>query len=128
MIKRKGFTLIELMVVIFIVGILAQERGSLSMLQAMRLPNSRTQILVDLTPTDFPENPAALNSLDCLIFNDVDTNSLTPNQKTALQTWVQHGGRLVIGGGSNALRSAEGLPKELLPLNPTDIIKDQTIQ
>jgi hypothetical protein len=105
----------------YLIGIVARERGALSLLQGIRLPSNRTQILVDLTLDELPERISALNSLDCLVINDTDTSSLTPEQKSALLAWVQRGGRLVIGGGVGGMQTVAGLPHELLPVIPTAV-------
>ncbi|MFH1633446.1 MAG: hypothetical protein ABIG63_05470 [Chloroflexota bacterium] len=106
----------------YLIGIIARERGALALLQGIRLPSNRSQVLIDLTPGELPERSTGLNSLDCLILNDIDTSSLTPGQKSALTAWVQRGGRLVIGGGAGAMQTAAGLPGELLPLKPSGVV------
>jgi hypothetical protein len=108
----------------YFVGLVAPERGAMSLLSGASLPGKqRPKVLIDLSPTDLPERPEGLRSFDCLILNDVDTDSLTPDQGAALETWVRQGGRLVIGGGAGAMRTAAGLPKSLLPLEPHDLVE-----
>ncbi|GAB4530689.1 MAG: hypothetical protein Kow0063_09050 [Anaerolineae bacterium] len=101
------------------VGLLAPERGALSLLLGVPLPGQeRPKTLVDLSLADLPERPEGLRSFDTLILNDMDTSSLTPEQKSALEAWVQQGGRLVIGGGAGAQHTTAGLPQSILPLLP----------
>jgi hypothetical protein len=103
----------------YLVGLIAPQRGALSILSTIDLPGQkRPKELLDLTLADVPERAEGLRSLDVLILNDVDTSSLTPQQKRAITTWVRQGGRLIIGGGAGAQRTAAGLPGELLPLSP----------
>jgi hypothetical protein len=44
-----------------------------------------------------------------LILNDVDTTALSGEQRQALETWVAHGGHLIVGGGAGAARTVAGL-------------------
>jgi hypothetical protein len=104
--------------VTYLAGLVTPERGALSLLQGASLAANRPKEVIDLSLSELPERPEALRSFDCLILNDVDTSSLKPEQKAALVAWVSQGGRLVIGGGAGALRTAAGLPDSLLPLLP----------
>jgi hypothetical protein len=104
--------------VTYLVGLVAPERGAISLLQSASLPGNRSKEVIDLSLSDLPERLEGLRSFDCLILNDVDTSALKPEQKAALEAWVSQGGRLVIGGGAGALRATAGLPGSLLPLVP----------
>jgi hypothetical protein len=114
----------------FMVGLVAPERGVLSLIAGAtasdlaRSTRPRSLVLIDLPVTELPEQPQALGSFDCLILNNVDTSSLTPAQRAALESWVRQGGRLVIGGGAGARKTVSGLGdrdgrlESLLPLIP----------
>jgi hypothetical protein len=103
----------------YLVGLLAPERGAMSLISgASSLQLGRNVIPLDLALADIPERVEGLNSLDCLVFNDIDTSSLSPGQRAALESWVRRGGRLVIGGGAGALHTVTGLPEAILPLIP----------
>ncbi len=75
-----------------------------------------------------PDNPAALSSVNMIVFTDVDTNGLTLAQETALEGWVADGGHLVVTGGINWEAMAAGLER-FLPLTPDDdiIIDDLSV-
>lgn len=108
----------------YFVGLVAPERGALSLLVGVSLAGqNRPKEFVDLSPADLAERLEGLCSFDCLILNDVDTSALTPEQRAALEAWVRQGGRLVIGGGAGAMRTATGLPESLLPLAPRGLIE-----
>jgi hypothetical protein len=77
--------------------------------------------LIDLALADLPDRAEGLRSLNTLVINAVDTSSLTIAQQSALETWVQQGGRLVIGGGAEAMRAVAGLPERLVPLVPSGL-------
>ncbi len=111
----------------FLTGIIARERGALSLLQAVQLPNGRTHFLVDLSILELPEHSAALNSFDCLILNDTDTSRLTTAQAEALLHWVQRGGRLVVGGGVGTQQTLAGLPEPLVPLTLLGVSDLETV-
>lgn len=101
----------------YLVGIVAPERGALTLVSNAELAGvERNVAVVDLTIEYLPDRAEGLNSLDCLVLNDVDTSSLTPEQRTALEAWVRDGGRLVLGGGAGASRVVSGIPAGLLPL------------
>ncbi len=103
----------------YLAGLISPERGALSLLLGITLPGQNRPLeLVDLDLADLPERADALRSFDLLVLNDVDTQSLTPQQRAALEAWVREGGRLVIGGGAGAARVAAGLPAALLPVTP----------
>ena len=108
----------------YLVGLVAPERGALSFIAGVPLPGQeRPKTLIDLSPADLPERAEGLRSFDVLILNDVDTSSLTPGQKAALEAWVRQGGRLVIGGGVGAMSTASGMPDSLLPFVPRGVVE-----
>jgi hypothetical protein len=108
----------------YLVGMAAPERGALALVSNAELEGvQRKVVLIDLTTEHLPGRAEALQSLDCLILNDVDTSSLTPEQRAALEAWVRQGGRLVLGGGAGATRVASGIPADLLPLRPERLVE-----
>jgi hypothetical protein len=108
----------------YLIGIIAPERGALSMLIGAKLPGMpRKVLLVESFLSDLPSRSEGLRSFDTLIINDVDTSSLTPAQKSSLETWVRQGGRLIIGGGPGALKTTSGLTAGLLPLTPRNFLE-----
>ena len=62
-----------------------------------------------------PPDPLAWELMDVLVLSDVDTSGLSPNQRRALETWVAHGGHLVVAGGIGGERVAAGVA-EILPV------------
>jgi hypothetical protein len=105
----------------YLVGLIAPERGPLALLTGIQLPGqTRTPVLVDVTLEELPSHYEALRSFDALVIDGVDTSSLAPEQTEALEMWVRSGGRLVIGGGSQAAQVAAGLPQSLLLYTPQE--------
>jgi hypothetical protein len=101
----------------YLVGFLSAQRGALALLNGVTLPGQeRVKVLVDLTLDEMPERMEGLSSFNTLVINDVDTSKMTTAQAAALQSWVEQGGRLVIGGGAGAQRTFAGLPQALQPV------------
>ncbi len=64
-----------------------------------------------------PDRAAALDAVDLLLFNEVDTGALSAAQRVAIRDWVTSGGHLVVTGGANWQATSAGLV-DLLPLTP----------
>jgi hypothetical protein len=106
----------------YLIGVVTPERGALSLLQTISIGSTqRPIILIDLELEDLPERVEGLRSLNTLVINAVDTSNLSTGQQVALQSWVQQGGRLVVGGGAEASRAVAGLPESLLPFAPSGL-------
>jgi hypothetical protein len=69
------------------------------------------------TVSDLPERAPALDSVDLIMFTDVDSGLISTAQQQALADWVTSGGHLVVTGGPNWQGTAAGLT-DLLPLVP----------
>jgi len=105
----------------FLVGVVAPQPELLNFLAGLGSPQSGYQVEVaHLALDELPERAIALDALNALIFNDVDTAQLTPAQQDALARWVKQGGKLIAGGGPNAAATIAGL-SSLLPLTGVNI-------
>jgi hypothetical protein len=108
----------------YVVGILAPERGATGLISGITLPGQfRPIVLVDLAAQDLPEKLEGLRSFDAILINDFDTSTLSQEQRTTLQNWVQSGGRLIVGGGAGAQKSVSGLPEALVLANPDSLVE-----
>lgn len=107
----------------YFIGLLAESRGALAQINGAKIPSNqpRQLIMVNLNLAELPEKAPALNSLDALIINDLDTSPLNAGQLNALESWVRRGGKLVIGGGAGAQKSLAGLTGELAPFIASDL-------
>ena len=87
------------------------------------LPNQNqvAPLVMSITPDDLPERVEGWNMLDRIVWQDVDTSSLSPGQIDSMRGWVAGGGRLVIAGGTAGPRSLAAIPDVLLPYRPTAI-------
>lgn len=83
--------------------------------------------VIPISLADLPDRPEGLRAIDALVFSGVDTSDLSAEQGRALQTWVEWGGRLVLGGGAGAARTLVGLPEALVQgIGPIGELEDVT--
>ena len=84
------------------------------------LPNQNqvAPLVLSLSPDDLPDRVEAWSTLDRIIWQDIDSERLTPAQLTAMRGWVAGGGRLVIAGGTAGPKALSAFPDQLLPYRP----------
>ena len=103
-----------------IVGVVAERPGDIvAGIHLLPNQNQLAAVIAPLDPEDLPERVEAWGGLDRLVWQDLDSNRLTPGQLQALRGWVAGGGRLVIVGGTAGPNSLSALPDDLLPYRPT---------
>ena len=103
-----------------VVGIMAERPGDIiGDLDLLPNMNNVKPLTVGLEPADLPDRVEAWGTLDRLVWQDIDSNELTPEQLTALRGWVAGGGRLIIAGGTAGPASLSAFPDDLLPYRPT---------
>jgi hypothetical protein len=103
-----------------VVGIVAEKPdGIIRELHLAASASGLAPAIVSLGVADLPDRLEAWGTLDRLIWQDVDSTALTPQQLTALRGWVAGGGRLVIVGGTAGIATLAGFPDDLLPYRPT---------
>ncbi len=103
-----------------VVGVLAEDPGPI--ISQIKLPASTTGVMpavVPLTVADLPSRVEAWSTIDRLVWQDIDSNSLAPEQLEALRRWIAAGGRLVILGGSAGIGTLSAFPDDILPYRPT---------
>ena len=102
------------------VGVVAAHpQGLVTQLQLPANQNGLAPITVPLTVADLPERIEAWAALDRLVWQDVDTNTLSKEQIGAMRGWLALGGRLVIVGGTAGPSVLSGFPDAILPYRPT---------
>ena len=95
-------------------GVVSPEPGELDFLENVAgTYNSASVAFLDIG--ELPAIPVVWQSLDVLVFNDVDTAQLNTAQQAALATWVSSGGHLVVTGGPGWQKTAASL-SEMLPV------------
>lgn len=68
---------------------------------------------------NIPDNGIALQSLDMMMLTNIDSESLSTAQRSAVQSWVKGGGHLIVTGGPSAQSTALAF-SDILPLIPND--------
>jgi hypothetical protein len=103
-----------------VVGVIAEQpERVVPHLDLLPGPSGENPAIVALGPEDLPDRVEAWNSIDRLIWQDVDSALLTPEQVAALRGWLAGGGRLIIAGGTAGPTALAAFPEDLLPYVPT---------
>jgi hypothetical protein len=95
-------------------GVASSNPSALNFLSDVVPAGGRAEV-AHLTLEALPPDPLGWESLDVLILNDVDTTVLDGDQRRALETWLTHGGHLIVGGGAGVARTVAGVAG-LLPV------------
>lgn len=106
-----------------LVGVLGITPGDLPALSGGQPGGMRVQ-LIGLEAGTFPTEPAVLQNLDAVVLDRFAYAELPDAQRKALQAWVEHGGRLILGTGPEAKRLegiAPWLPVTLGPVSMVDL-------
>ena len=106
-----------------VVGVIAEKAPAI--VSALRLPanaNGAEPTIITLRVADLPGRIEAWDALDRLVWQDVDSASLRPDQLASLRGWLAGGGRLTIVGGTAGPASLSTLPDDLLPYRPLSIL------
>lgn len=106
-----------------IVGVVAEKpQGIVGELDLDPGPNGAAPVIISLGVEDLPERLEGWATLDRLIWQDVDSSTLTDAQLAALRGWIAGGGRLIIAGGTTGIGALSGFPDDLLPYRPSATI------
>ncbi len=101
-------------------GVVTPEPGKLDILESVKNRQSEARVAY-LGIVDLPEQPAAWNAFDVMIFHDVDTSRLTIGQLNALEDWVSVGGQVVFTGGAN-WRQTTAAVAHILPVEIAGLV------
>ena len=103
-----------------LIGILSDhtaESPEFSPLSKVSLPDpGRSVELATLNASTMPDVAEVLDNFDVIILDDFTTKTLSHDQLTALQTWINRGGALIAIGGSDWQRTLGTLPPQLVPV------------
>ncbi len=104
-----------------IVGILSTQPNNFGMLNSALSSVLNASIIQTktLTATTLPNKAEILRNFDAIVIDNFATQTLTPEQITALQSWVNQGGVLIVTGGPEWQRTLGHLPASLLPMTIT---------
>jgi hypothetical protein len=82
-----------------------------------RVPFGGRTVVAQMQAQHLPDRTAALDSVDVLLFNNVDSGALSLPQRAAIRAWVLAGGYLLFNGGSGAALSLQGFAA-VVPAQP----------
>jgi hypothetical protein len=102
-------------------GLLTDNPSTYTILNNVRPLTGATKT-VHLNISDLPDRAQGWGMLDALIISNVDTGTLTPEQKQALKLWLANGGKLFITGGIQWQSTTAGL-SEFMPIKLTSTQK-----
>lgn len=89
-------------------GVVSSSPSALNFLSGVAPASGKAEV-AQLSLEALPPDPLGWEGLDVLILNDVDTAALSGEQRRALETWVAHGGHLIVGGGAGAACTVAGV-------------------
>ncbi len=99
------------------VALLSDLNTGFSQLYSIPLPNQGGSMIVEsLNASTLPDKAAVLKNFDLIILDNFTTSTLSADQLTALQSWVNQGGALLETGGPEWQRTLAALPTSLLPV------------
>lgn len=86
-----------------LIGVLSEDYDSLSYLSNTDIGFNGVygNVYTSLTEKNFPDSPDVMNMFNIILVNNFDTSKLNSKQYNALKKWVDNGGMLIIGTGSN---------------------------
>lgn len=106
-----------------IYAVVTSEQDALEMLSKVVAGRPEAKVAY-LAIDEITTDPIALQALDILVFNDVDTNGLSLDQRAAIDAWVAQGGQLVLTGGASWQRTTAAftdiLPVEVMGTESVD--------
>jgi hypothetical protein len=97
-----------------LIGVISSDPALLNSLNALQIGGASRALVRHMNLTAIPEQTAALRGLNVLFLHDIDSGTLSKEQRAALELWVRLGGQLVVSGGLNGQKTACGLA-DLLP-------------
>lgn len=111
------------------IGVLSEDIDTLRYLSKTysKIGNQSSKSHFNLVELDenIPENYKTLEMFTAIVINNFDLEKLNSKQQVALRKWVESGGLLLIGTGSNYQKTLKGLNDEInfLNIKGTETIK-----
>ncbi|HEY3290555.1 MAG TPA: hypothetical protein VGK87_10550 [Anaerolineae bacterium] len=85
-----------------LVLVVSDPSDGFNFLNDLHTPYGGMTYVAQVQPVWIPDYTAALNSVDTIVFNNVDTLTLSEAQRNAIRAWVLGGGHLILSGGPGA--------------------------
>lgn len=106
------------------IGVVAAEpQGIVGGIDLPANQNNVAPAIIPLDPSDLPDRLEGWAAIDRLVWQDVDTNTLSQDQIEAMRGWLALGGRLVIVGGTAGPAVLSGFPDAILPYRPATTVE-----
>ncbi len=100
-----------------LVGILSDQSSGFGPLSLAPMPNQNGSVIIKfLNASTVPTIAAALKNFNAIVLDNFTTSSLSAAQLSALQTWVNQGGTLILVGGPEWHRTLGALPAGFVPV------------
>jgi hypothetical protein len=93
----------------------------------IRVPYGGLTAVAQMRLSQLPEQSFALDNADALVLSNVDTESLTTNQRAAIRAWVIGGGHLLLSGGPGAQLALNGL-RDIAPAQTGQRLIEASVQ
>ena len=110
------------------IGVLSDDFSALGYMDNLKFVDRETfeTNLVELDSDTFPEDVNALDMLEIIVISNFSTDILTDEQIEALNLWVNRGGMLIIGTGSNSSKTLSKIKGHLLDVEPESMSRFTT--
>jgi hypothetical protein len=106
-----------------IVGVIAETpQAIVPRIDLLPSVTGQNAAIIQLTPAELPDRAEGWASIDRLVWQDVDSSSLRPEQISALRGWLAAGGRLVLLGGTAGPGVLSAFPDDILPYRPASTL------
>jgi len=102
-------------------GVITDDPSAYTVLNDIRPLVGLTRV-AQLKIADLPDRAQGWDALDALVISNVDTGTLTAEQKKSLELWLANGGKLFVTGGLHWQMTTAGL-KGFLPIELTSTKK-----
>ncbi len=99
------------------IGVLSKDASKLKYFNKnMASKNNREDIgrVFELAADDIPTDARLIDTLDVIVIDNFDTESLSEEQTDCIREWVEGGGTLFLGGGQGAAGTLEVFSKSML--------------
>jgi len=91
-----------------LIVVISDPPDSYNFLGDLPIPYGGRNVISLMQMEQMPDHTAALDSIDVLIFNSVDSGLLTERQRHSIEAWVNAGGHLILNGGPGAALAMNG--------------------
>ncbi|MBR6093703.1 MAG: hypothetical protein IKP92_01610 [Lachnospiraceae bacterium] len=110
------------------IGILSDDYSALGYLDNIEFYSSETfkTNLMELTVDTFPESVNGLDMLEVILISNFSTDQLTDEQVEALNMWINRGGILIVGTGSNSSKTLSKLKGNVVDVTSSKMTKYST--